>query len=158
MTIESLSAHPARVVARLGRVVEQGLAQIDLTPSQYRILMFLADGSAQASMMADHLAVSRPSVTAVVDGLVGRGLVDRRHDELDRRQVRHTITPEGERLLGQADSALAATLDAVLDHAPTPEARGAAMDGLIAWSRALDGYRAARRAEKAKRGEMEPVR
>lgn len=153
-----MSAHPARVVARLGRVVEQGLAQIDLTPSQYRILMFLADGSAQASMMADHLAVSRPSVTAVVDGLVGRGLVDRRHDELDRRQVRHTITPEGERLLGQADSALAATLDAVLDHAPTPEARGAAMDGLIAWSCALDGYRAARRAAKAKRGEMEPVR
>jgi long-chain acyl-CoA synthetase len=145
------------VAARLGRVVEQGLTKIDLTPSQYRILMFLADGSAQASMMADHLAVSRPSVTAVVDGLVGRGLVDRRHDELDRRRVRHSITTEGERLLGEADAALADTLDAVLTHAPNPEARLAALEGLAAWSQAMDGYRAACKAAKVRQADMETV-
>lgn len=157
MTTESLPANPARVVARLGRVIELGLAQIDLTPSQYRILMFLADGAAQASMMADHLAVSRPSVTAVVDGLVGRGLVDRRHDEDDRRRVRHSITVEGRRLLDQADVALVATLGAVLDHAPDPDARHAALSGLAAWSGALDGYRAARKAAKASQAAMEAV-
>jgi long-chain acyl-CoA synthetase len=133
-------------MARLSRVVEVGLARVDLTPSQYRILMFLADGSAQASMMADHLTVSRPSVTAVVDGLVARGLVNRRHDEQDRRRVRHTITAAGEDLLAQADATLEQALDEILTHAGTAPTRQAALDGLAAWHEALRGYRAAKKA------------
>jgi long-chain acyl-CoA synthetase len=137
---------PARVAARLSRIVEQGLARVDLTPSQYRVLMFLADGTSQASVMADHLAVSRPSVTAVVDGLVARGLVDRRHDDRDRRRVGHTITAEGLSLLAQADASLNQTLEEVLEYSPSPASRRTALDGLAAWAEALDGYRAARKA------------
>jgi long-chain acyl-CoA synthetase len=137
------------VVARLARVVEVGLAKVDLTPSQYRVLCLLAAGSAQASAMADHLAVTRPSVTAVVDGLVSRGLVERRHDELDRRRVGHTITTAGVDLLEQADAVLNHGLEEVLDHAPDERTQGQARDGLRAWRTALDRYRLARQAAKA---------
>jgi long-chain acyl-CoA synthetase len=133
-------------MARLARIVEVGLAGVDLTPSQYRVLTFLAEGSAQASMMADQLAVSRPSVTAVVDGLVARGLVDRRHDEQDRRRVGHTITDMGLRVLAQADATLKMALEEILEHAESPAARQTAIDGLAAWQVALRGYRRAKKA------------
>jgi long-chain acyl-CoA synthetase len=133
-------------MARLSRVVEVGLARVDLTPSQYRILMFLADGSAQASMMADHLTVSRPSVTAVVDGLVARGLVDRCHDDQDRRRVRHTITAAGEDLLAQADITLEQDLEEILNHVGDAPTRQTALDGLDAWRQALSAYRTAKKA------------
>jgi long-chain acyl-CoA synthetase len=130
--------------------VEVGLARVDLTPSQYRILMFLAAGDAQASIMADHLAVSRPSVTAVVDGLVARGLVDRRHDKQDRRRVGHSITEEGRRLLAAADSTLDQTLHEILQYSEGPAARRVALQGLAAWEEALEAKRAARQEVKAK--------
>ena len=66
-----------RVVARLARQVELALATVDLTLPQYRVLILLGEGKEAASALADKLAVSRPSVTGVVDGLVARGLVQR---------------------------------------------------------------------------------
>jgi long-chain acyl-CoA synthetase len=101
--------------------------------------------------MADHLSVSRPTVTAVVDGLVARGLVDRRHDEQDRRRVGHSITSEGRKLLERADVTLEAALDEILGHAEDESDRHSAIDGLISWQRALDRYRSARHAEKSQR-------
>ena len=63
------------------------LAQVELTLPQYRVLGILAEGSAAASGLADRLAVRRPSITALIDGLVARGLVDRRQEDADRRRV-----------------------------------------------------------------------
>ena len=142
------SAQPGRVAARLARHVEVGLSRVDLSLPQYRILMFLADGDAQASALADYLAVSRPSVTAVVDGLAGRGLVERQHDLHDRRRVGHTITPAGRLVLGEADTAVNDRLNEILEQGATPEDRVAAFGELAAWRRAIDGYRAVRQAEK----------
>jgi DNA-binding MarR family transcriptional regulator len=82
----------------------------------------------------------------VVDGLVTRGLVDRRHDEQDRRRVRHTITTAGQDLLAQADTTLEEALEEVLAHAGTASNRQTALDGLAAWHEALTGYRAAKKA------------
>jgi long-chain acyl-CoA synthetase len=134
----------SRVAARLARQVEVGLTKVDLSLPQYRILMFLDDGAAVASKLADHLAVSRPTVTAVVDGLVGRGLVERRHDDGDRRRVGHTLTPAGRRLLGQADRSVDARLQEIAGHLDDGGQIHEAMYGLELWRRALDGYRAAR--------------
>ena len=50
-------------------------------------------------MLADKLAVSRPSVTGVVDGLVARGLVPRNPDAADRRRIGVDLTGDGRRLL-----------------------------------------------------------
>src|SRR5262249_10526085 len=61
---------PGRIVARLARQIEVALAKVDLTLSQYRVLIHLCEGREAASGLADKLAVSRPSITGVVDGLV----------------------------------------------------------------------------------------
>ena len=63
----------ARAVARLAKQVEVALGPLDLSLPQYRVLALLGEGSTASSVLARRLAVSPPSVTAVVDGLVGAG-------------------------------------------------------------------------------------
>jgi len=92
--------------------------------------------------------VTRPSVTAVADVLVARGLVERHHDDEDRRRVTHALTPAGRQSLAAADAAVEERLEHVLSHLAEDE-RGPARDSLSLWRRALDGYRAARRAGRA---------
>ena len=138
---------PGRVAARLARQVDVGLAQVDLSLPQYRILMFLAEGAVAASALADNLAVSRPSVTAVVDGLVSRGLVERRHDEGDRRRVGHTLTSEGRRVLEQADAAVDARLAEISRFLTDEQDAAMAFEGLARWRTALDAFRASRKSE-----------
>jgi len=141
------SVQPGRVAARLARQVDVGLAQVDLSLPQYRILMFLAEGAVAASALADNLAVSRPSVTAVVDGLVSRGLVERRHDEGDRRRVGHTLTDEGRKILEQADTAVDARLGEIARFLNDEQEAAVAYEGLSRWRAALDGFRASRKSE-----------
>ena len=119
-----LSLRSGRVGARLARQVEVGLSQIDLTLSQYRTLMFLDEGWAAASVLADHLAVTRPSVTAVVDGLVARGLVERKPHESDRRRIEHRLTEQGRQVLCQADRAVEARLREIAGHLANEEEAG----------------------------------
>jgi long-chain acyl-CoA synthetase len=91
------------VTAWLAKRVELALAQVDLTLPQYRVLGVLVEGSAAASGLAGRLAVRPSSVTAIIDGLVARGLVDRTHQEDDRRRIALRLTEEGERVLAEAD-------------------------------------------------------
>lgn len=125
-----------------------GLSGVDLTLSQYRTLMFLDEGSAAASVLADVLAVTRPSVTAVVDGLVGRGLVERKHHDSDRRRIEHRLTEEGRRVLCQADAAVEARLREIAGHLADEEQAAAAFAGLDLWRAGLDAYRAAKKGAK----------
>ena len=139
-----------RVAARLARQVELALANIDMSLPQYRILMLLDEGPAVASGLAEHLAVSRPTVTAVVDGLVSRGLVVRRHDEEgDRRRVGLSMTTAGQRLLGLADRSVQARLLEVASHLDDPGGADAVLAGLDAWMPALIAHRAAHQKRKS---------
>jgi len=146
-----IKGHPqggaGRIAARLARHLEVALAQLDLSPSQYRILMFLDEGSVPASALAERSAITPPSVTTVVDGLVARGLVARRHDEGDRRRVGHAITPKGRRLLAEADAAVAARLAELATCLADEGQVAAAFDSLEIWREALDAFRAKRRAQ-----------
>jgi DNA-binding MarR family transcriptional regulator len=128
----------ARAVARLAKQVEVALTPLDLSLSQYRVLALLGEGSTASSVLARQLAVSAPSVTSVVDGLVGRGLVERRPDPEDRRRLTLLLTKDGAKLLAAADTAAEARLDEIAgfaDDAPT---------GLAGWNVALDRNREAR--------------
>lgn len=146
------SARVGRVIARLARQVELGLAPLDLSLSQYRVLSFLSDGSAAASALADKLTVTRPSVTGVVDGLVARGLVQRDPDPDDRRRVGHRLTGEGHRVLAAADAEVERRLRDVAQYAEPATTTTAttaatrALDALLPWQTALDAYRDARHA------------
>jgi long-chain acyl-CoA synthetase len=90
------------------------------------------------------LAVSRPSVTGVIDGLVARGLVRRDPDATDRRRIDLGLTDDGRRVLAQADGEVERRLTEIADHAET--AADDPFAGLGPWRAALDAYRAARHA------------
>ena len=132
---------PGRAAARLARVVDRALADVDLTMPQYRLLVFLSDGQVAASALADWLSVSRPAITTLVDGLVSRGLVSRTSVAGDRRRVDHALTPEGVAALERADAAVEAALESLADHLPIGKRRRA-VEGLELWGHALDDRRA----------------
>jgi long-chain acyl-CoA synthetase len=135
---------PGRVAARLARQVEVGLAAVDLSLPQYRVLMYLDEGEAASSKLAQHLAVSRPTVTSVVDGLVARGLVQRRHDTDDRRRIALALTEPGADLLAAADRSVEARLHEIVGHLPDEVQAAAALGSFDCWRDALDSYRYAR--------------
>ncbi len=155
MGVES-SPRPGRTAARLARQVELALVEVDLSLPQYRILILLDEGKVAASALADRLAVSRPSVTAVVDGLVTRGLVERHHDPSDRRRVGHDLTAEGRRLLKKGDESVDRRLSDIASILAGTETEGAATEaeafnGLECWRSALDAYRIEKHREEAER-------
>lgn len=129
-----------RVAAWLSKRVEVVLGQVELTLPQYRVLGILAEGSSAASGLAERLAVRRPSITAVVDGLVARGLVDRRQEAADRRRVALRLTDEGARVLLEADDAVDAYLASIAGHLPAKD-EALALRALELWGRALSASR-----------------
>jgi long-chain acyl-CoA synthetase len=138
-----------RTIARLARQVERATAVLDLTLSQYRVLGLLREGTEAASALAEKLAVSRPSITGVIDGLVARGLVERRPDGGDRRRIGLELTAEGRRVLAQTDAQVQRRLAEIAAHVDGggPEAFAALTAALTPWQRALDAHRAARQRE-----------
>jgi long-chain acyl-CoA synthetase len=137
-----------RVAARLARQVEVALGQVELSLPQYRILILLDEGPAVASRLAEYLVVSRPTITAVVDGLVSRGLIVRSHDDGDRRRIGLTLTAAGRDALELADRSVQARLQEVARHLDDPAQAEAALAGLDVWMQALDAHRAAHRKSK----------
>ncbi len=136
------SPRPGRTAARLARQVELALAEVDLSLPQYRILIHLDEGKVAASTLADKIAVSRPSVTAVVDGLVTRGLVERHHDPGDRRRVGHDLTAEGRQLLEERrTSPSTGDLLEIASIDPQGKGRRPRSRGSTAGVSALDAYR-----------------
>ncbi len=129
-----------RVAAWLAKRVEVALGEVELTLPQYRVLGILTEGSSAASALAERLAVRRPSITAVVDGLVARGLVDRRQEDADRRRVALRLTPKGARILAAADRAVDAYLESIAAHLPAKE-EATALRSLELWGRALAASR-----------------
>ncbi len=137
-----------RTAAWLAKQVELGLASADLSLSQYRVLGFLDESSAVSSDLAERLAVRPPSVTAVVDGLVSRGLVERRDVVADRRQVDHVLTKSGRCALDTADAAVATRLREIASCLGDDIEATRAFDGLLAWKKAFGAYRLARRTPR----------
>jgi DNA-binding MarR family transcriptional regulator len=141
----SITAQGARGAALLAKRVEVALVEVDLTPPQYRLLALLEVGSSTATYAAERLAVSPPSVTSIVDGLVARSMVERKNVEGDRRRVHLELTDEGFAALERGDKVIAAELEHVAslggDHG---DASVAASDALSWWSDAIRSEYASR--------------
>ena len=129
-----------RVAAWLSKRVEVALGTVDLTLPQYRVMGILAEGSSAASGLADRLAVRRPSITALVDGLVAKGLVDRRQEDSDRRKVALRLTDAGVRVLAEADEAVDAYLVSIAQCLPNKD-ETTALRSLSLWGRAMTAAR-----------------
>jgi len=134
-------ADAVRGVAFAARALERQLS--DATLAQYRVLALVADDPQRASALAERAALTRPTLTGVLDGLDARGWVTR-HDVCgDRRGVHLSITPAGRAALDRAEGEAAEALADLLAELPERE-RPAVV-------RALTGLWAATESRRSRR-------
>lgn len=107
-----------RVLARLHRLLES--VDSGLTLPQYRVLAAIAQGGVRSANLAERLAVRKPTLTAIADGLVAAGYATREGEPGDRRVVRLRATEAGHAALDHADECLLARLDPLLDEIGHP--------------------------------------
>nr|WP_199308946.1 MarR family transcriptional regulator [Nodosilinea sp. FACHB-13] len=89
-----MTAVPAVTRFLRAGIRRHGKPQLSL--SQLRVLYFLRRRSqASLSEVADYLDVTRPTMSAMVERLVQRGLVNRVSDPVERRRIILTLTAEG---------------------------------------------------------------
>jgi DNA-binding MarR family transcriptional regulator len=119
-------------ILRLHRSLE--CVATGLTPAQYRIMKLAAAGGERSTRLARRLAVAKPTLTAIADGLVAAGYAARTAEAGDRRVVRLSLTPAGRAALAAADAAYADWLGPVLATAGGP---GEALDTLRRLAAAL---------------------
>ena len=110
-------ARAVRALALAARALVRAAAVRDLTLAQFRVLALIAAGDERSSLLADRLAVAKPTITAVVDGLVERGFVSREAVAGDRRSIRVTVTPSGTAALVDAQDEMTDALERIFAHA-----------------------------------------
>lgn len=84
----------------------------EMSVPQYRTLAFVyRNEGASLSEVCDHIGLTLPTMSALVDGLVARGLLNRRTDREDRRRMTLTLTEPGRARLQSARAATMAYLE-----------------------------------------------
>ncbi|QDP96200.1 MarR family transcriptional regulator [Microlunatus elymi] len=119
----------------LARNIERTRAP--LTTSQFRILRRAAAGGERAARLAERLAVRKPTLTAIADGLVAAGLLTREADSADRRVIRLELTPAGRAALAETERIYAERFTELLDDSAEP-------DRLLALMAELEDHRVTR--------------
>ena len=94
-----------------------------LTLPQFFVLSCLHSGESLPSHLSRRLKVSKATATAVVDGLVRRGLVERGDSADDRRQVVLQLTAAGNGLYRAHREVIEGRLCVALAHLETGEQR-----------------------------------
>jgi DNA-binding MarR family transcriptional regulator len=87
----------------------------DLSIPQFRALRFIQSvPDSTLSRLADHLGLTLPSVSKLVDGLVKHELVLRKNAAKDRRCIALGLTPAGESIVNSARAGAMANLSETL--------------------------------------------
>jgi DNA-binding MarR family transcriptional regulator len=137
-------------LARVARLMERACS--DLTLAQYRLLAMIAGGAERASHLAGQLALTKPTVSATIDTLVERGLVERQAVDGDRRATRLSVSALGAAALLRAESSMRERLDDVLARVDDPAALRRSLAQLeAALDQRRDERRDGRRAERTRR-------
>jgi DNA-binding MarR family transcriptional regulator len=137
-----------RALARLQRILE--FADAGVTIPQYRMLAILGDGGQRSARLAQRLAVRKPTLTALADGLIGAGYAERESEPGDRRIVRLLLTDAGRAALARADEAYQAALAPLLSQMSDPDRL---LDGLVDAGEAMDAWLRARALAAGERSE-----
>jgi DNA-binding MarR family transcriptional regulator len=99
----------------------------EVTLTQYRSLVVLASRGPQGvASLAEAVAVTPPTASRLVDRLLRKGLVHRRTDRHDRRQVRIGLTEAGRRLIDVVTEHRRQEIASLLKSLPVGEQRSMA--------------------------------
>jgi DNA-binding MarR family transcriptional regulator len=72
----------------------------DLTIPQFRALSFVNRHVGSSLLeVANHLGLTPPSTSKLIDGLITRGMMAREDQPADRRRLKLTVTNRGEKIL-----------------------------------------------------------
>ena len=108
-TLDDCAREVLDVVPLAMRVIRKQLREHGtqfLSVPQFRTLLFISrNRGASLSEVADHIGLTLPSMSTLVDGLVTRNFVIRRTHQDDRRRVDLTLTERGENTLQSARKA-----------------------------------------------------
>jgi DNA-binding MarR family transcriptional regulator len=122
--------HPAVVEAVLGAsrvlvaVAARSLADVaeEVTLPQYRVLVLLSSrGPQRVLSLAEALAVTPSTATRMCDRLVRKGLVRRRTARSDRREVRITLTADGQALVDEVTRRRRVEIEEILSKIPVAD-------------------------------------
>ena len=92
----SLALRWVKILGQVEQQFEKALKSQEFSLARLHTLGFLiANGAARPSEIAEHLGVTRASVTSLIDGLVKKGWLERQSREGDRRSLVITPTHEG---------------------------------------------------------------
>jgi len=116
-----------RGVALAARMIEHHLDAMTL--AQLRIMTLIERDPIRASALAERAALSRPTLSGLLDGLAAKGWIDRCAVDGDRRGVTLAITDVGRRALTAAQQESTRALAGLLDELPARR-RAAAIDAL----------------------------
>ena len=95
---------------------------VEISVPQFRSLVFLSrHPGASLSDLAEHVGLTAPSASKLIDGLVERGLVTRETPSHDRRRVRLTLTAAGGAAMEGAREVTVARLSELLGSLPDSE-------------------------------------
>jgi DNA-binding MarR family transcriptional regulator len=128
-----------RALARASSVLERASSELSL--AHYRVLAAISSGSAMASRIADRLAVGKPTISAAVEALERRGLLERLAVEGDQRAATLRLTVEGELLLHQVEAEMTARLDDLCGRVADP---ARLLEALVWLGEAIDSRMAER--------------
>ncbi len=104
-----------RLVVSLYREFEQVARRGDLSMAQYRTLLYLLGGSRRAGELAAANAVTKPTVSSMINGLRQQGWVADAVDETgDGRVTRIELTPAGRARLARFEEELADRMEVLL--------------------------------------------
>ncbi len=133
------------VIARLRRAMRRaaraGDPGADLSVAQLELLSCLAEApGARPGQVARMLHLAPTSVTTLVNGLDGRGFIDRVAADDDRRSVSLTLTGAGEEAVGRWQRLNRSILSAAVDrlHPAWRHALSAAVPALAELVAAID--------------------
>ncbi len=113
---------PGHLIRRLQQISVSIFAEgmkaggIDLTSPQFAALTILEEnpGIDQATL-AGMIALDRPTIGGVVERLAGKGLVERKTSEKDRRAKRLKLTQEGKEMVKRMRPLVIASQAKILD-------------------------------------------
>jgi DNA-binding MarR family transcriptional regulator len=137
------SVEAVRALARASRVLERASGELSL--AHYRVLSAIASGDERASRVAKRLAIGKPTVSAAVEALTQRGLLNRSGADGDQRVAVLHLTPEGAALLSRVEAEMISRFDDLC--ARTPDS--AQLRQSLVWlGAAIDEQQAQRAAER----------
>ena len=91
-------------MVRVLPIIKRKFLQADTIHQQHGIpnshinvlTLLYCSGSMPVSEISRQLSIAKPNITPILDKLYDKGMIDRTHDDKDRRVVRVVLLPKGE--------------------------------------------------------------